>query len=339
MTITHECACGAVIMVSRFAAGRRARCKSCGLIFRIPVPGRESYGELGRHDEGERCYPLSENHQEAPTPTGSTATRSASGVASTARSRLPRWKRASEASFWQDAWWSFVLVRDGTNLALLVVISAIQLILTALQSIPFFGFFAWPVAMGFAVWLCAFYLHVVAETAQGDDVLSLFELSDIVEDLIRPCLRFVACGVVALGPAYLVLSFVTNSGQAVPWHVVGPLACAGVFLWPVMILAAAIGRELPVRYLPVLVKTVLMTPGAYLAVCGFTGLAGLLAYLSLPGAETLGARLLGTNGSLLLFFGVTALGQVIGTYATIVAMRQIGLYYRHFKARFPWRAE
>jgi len=40
-----------------------------------------------------------------------------------------------------------------------------------------------------------------------------------------------------------------------------------------------------------------------------------------------------------LGLGTTAVAQLIQSYALIVTMRCIGLYYRHFKHRFPWSAE
>ena len=36
---------------------------------------------------------------------------------------------------------------------------------------------------------------------------------------------------------------------------------------------------------------------------------------------------------------LAVVSELAEAYAWIVAMRQIGLYYRHYKSRFPWKAE
>ena len=85
-----------------------------------------------------------------------------------------------------------------------------------------------------------------------------------------------------------------------------------------------------------LVLTIVRSLGPYTAILLLIGsvifLDALLLGLLLGGTGT-------EEGGPSLGLGTTAIAQLIQSYALIVTMRCIGLYYRHFKHRFPWSAE
>ena len=82
------------------------------------------------------------------------------------------------------------------------------------------------------------------------------------------------------------------------------------------------------------VRTIARTFPAYAAICALLGVVFMLqiaAFLLVGGAFSLGS---GTSGA-----SLQVVGAVITTYGWVVTRRIIGLYYRHYKSRFPWRAE
>lgn len=337
VSIRYECICGTHIRLPERAAGRRARCTSCGAVFNVPRSGQcvpAAKREAPPQD------PVTEVGLLAPSPMGvdggpmSPATRPVA-VARQTRNTIGE----DKSSFWEDAAWSFVFFLNTANLSVLITVSLVQLLLVGLQFVPFLGMLGWVLSLLFWMWLCSFYFHVVLETAAGEDELSTAGFSDIMEELIRPCLRFLICGAIALGPAYLVAVSGIAKEDEVPWHAVIPVGAAGLFLWPVMILGTAVGGGLPLRSIHLLILTVIKTPLAYLSVCLLVGVAIVSASVSTMGMDGLLTRLFGRHPPLSLVAISVVLGGVVQTYAWIVAMRVIGLYYRHFKSRFPWRAE
>ncbi len=85
----------------------------------------------------------------------------------------------------------------------------------------------------------------------------------------------------------------------------------------------------------VVVRTVLAAPVPYLAVCGAILVAVSFQYVVDSDTVTALVGNIGVGPVIALAF----LSQALSLYASIVAMRVIGLYYRHYKQRFPWQAE
>ncbi|MBN1345653.1 MAG: hypothetical protein JXQ73_23375 [Phycisphaerae bacterium] len=247
--------------------------------------------------------------------------------------------REPEVSFWEDAAWSFIFFVRGSNLAALVAVVFVQLIILGLGFVPLFGFVVFCIQLIFAGWLCAFYFHIVGETAGGEDEISVPGFSDWMEDIIRPLFRFIGCGVIALGPAgfFAVILLAKSEDPSMTGPAV--LAAIGMFFWPALILGAAIGNALPVRTLPLVLRTALGTPLPYLAVCLFVGVAGLVLYMSTTGLADMILKVFGQEIPTSILIAMAVVAKIVEAYTTIVAMRQIGLFYRHYKARFPWAAE
>ncbi len=334
MVIEYECVCGARISMPEAAAGRRARCRSCGLIARVPEPQWQIEAAIG-------INPSSEDRSLGAMPDHPPVTRNGTVLPPVARRRPASTDNSTSGgrSFWVDAIGSFTFFCHGSNLAILVTITMIQLALLFLGSIPIANLLTWLIGPLFGMWLSAFALNVVTETAQGDDVLSAPGATDPFDDLLRPSLQFIGCWLLAMGPAVLIALMAATWGGGVPWHLVGVLGGIGLFFLPVLILGTAIGGELPLRSIPLLIRTVLGTLGPYLSVCMMVGLAALVAVSSINGMGKLVTTLFGTSVPLPVTLIVIALGELIEVCAWIVAMRQIGLYYRHFKSSFPWQAE
>jgi len=129
-------------------------------------------------------------------------------------------------------------------------------------------------------------------------------------------------------------------GIPVPWTVVGGLAAAGLFFWPIVILCVAIGGSLRGLWPHTVIQTVLAAPLAFLTIWGVLLISGGLYVLTTTRGLLYGLldRLL-PNQPASVFWLVLLISGVMSAYGSIVAMRAIGLFYRHFKQYLPWRAE
>jgi hypothetical protein len=100
-------------------------------------------------------------------------------------------------------------------------------------------------------------------------------------------------------------------------------------------MAVAIGGGFNGLWPHVIIRTALSALLPYLAVCLALIVAGTL--LVLPGTDAFLAfadRVM--PGA---YFRLAIFNSVLTTYAMIVAMRVVGLFYRHYKHKFPWVAE
>ncbi len=337
MFIEHECACGAIIRLPDTAAGRRARCRSCGLIFRVPESHHPDAYALAEIESSPHAKADTSRIPDVGVGPNGTIMAYRAGFDAPGQTRRGSDDQALARSFWEDLAWSFGFLRRSSNVAPYAIIVGIHWGLLALGSLPFVCLLAWGAWPFFLLWLGAFYLNVVVETAQGDDEVSASNLADPIDDIFVPGLRFFLCCIVGLAPTTLALALATSTETAIPWHVLLPTAIVGLLLWPLLIVGTAIGEQLPIRSLPALLKGMASTPGPYLAVCVMVVVAGLIAYGMAAGFDGLLLRAFDQKVPPMLQVVSTGIGAVAGVYGWIVAMRMIGVYYRHHKEHFPWR--
>lgn len=342
MTIHYQCACGAEIALPELAAGRRARCRSCGAVFRVPQPMGP---DLSGWADAEREFDPGPMRRRPDAARAVDGTPSASPVRyQPALAVPPGMERrggvtrfnAPPPSFWEDLAWSFVFFLRGSNLASFAMIVLVGLVLAGLSFVPIAWMITWGLGPMFAGWVVAFFLHIVVETADGEDEWSPMSTADIWDDLIKPAFQFTACCLIAFGPALVVSSYV-RAGQSdvSPYGLLG-LAALGAFVWPILVLATAIGHQLPLAYLPTLVRAVFVAPASYLAICLSVIAAGGLGVLLAKGPVGLLASQFGPNPPIALAVAVVAFMHIAEVYAIMVCMRLIGLYYRHFKDELPF---
>ncbi len=250
---------------------------------------------------------------------------------------IDEWHNAAERPFWRDLMASFTFVFDSGNILSLAVIVVINIWCVFLGYVWVFG---WLGQLVLNSYLAAFYLLVIRDTAAGEDDLPNVWISCLFEDLIIPWIHFVASGLLIFIPPLLLIIGCVMARARIPWELVGLLAAAGVFFWPVIILGLAIGGGFHGLWPHTVLKTVLAAPVAYLAIWFVLLIAGAVSvvasfsdlFAALPG-NLLPAQTFSTAWILL------AVSATISAYCSIVAMRSIGLYYRHFKRQLPWIAE
>ncbi len=345
MTIHYQCACGAEIALPQFAAGRRARCRSCGLVFRVPRPIQPEWPAVTELAD------LGPEHARPTVPAPRTATRrtdrarteplvvkdpiTGAPQPTSVGDGLTRFNEP-QPTFWEDLAWSFVCFLKGGNLINLIFMTIAGLLVTVMGIASRFSIFAFLGMLFLGAWMCAFLFHVVTETAGGEDEWSLMSIDDPWEDVLRPALHCMGCSLIAFGPALGLAGWLASVEATAPLTAVLPLLVVGVLLWPILILASAIGNQLPLGHLHTLIRAILVAPASYAVICLSVVVAGGLGMLLAVGPVGLIESVFGARPPLGLVIAVIASVAAAKIYAALVSMRLIGLYYRHFKDDLPF---
>ncbi len=207
-----------------------------------------------------------------------------------------------------------------------------MLIIPSLIPIPRVGFLI-SLTVGAYTW--AFLLSIIRETASGEDELATVWFNDVIDDVLLPLLHFAGSWVFVLIPAGVWALGSWMVWNEVNWAVAAGLAVAGLFFWPAVVLAVSIGGTFRGLWPHLVIGTVLASPPAYLAL--WAALIASVCLGAIPSSTTfttLAARLPAQG-----LLGLEAIRIALNIYCFIVAMRAIGLYYRHFRARIPWAGE
>jgi hypothetical protein len=295
MTIQFHCPkCGALIAFTDKHAGQSAKCMTCGQRQIIP----EKSGQTPQKIEPKIA-------PEFP---------------------LPGFYRA----VFIDSWKIFF---DKDNLtALVFVIAAV--------CFKFFsaGVCCMAVIAYFAVWgyFFGFYLLIIRETAAGEDKLPEIEVGTSITFLgyiFKPIFIFGFAVLVVQFPLIIALSFLSDKG--VTWEniwetktalnmVLRGLFVGGLFLFPMAILVAAVLEDLSELFrfdrlfVPVIREFI-----PYLIVVGLLAAA---CFIETNTKQYESLSILNTAGNLALNLAL----QVV----VIIAMRSIGLFYRHYACYF-----
>lgn len=248
-----------------------------------------------------------------------------------------------QRGFWADAFMSFVYpVMGGSNIANFIVILVLNGLLVVMGiAAPFAPCIAGPFLLIGSVlvagWMFAMYLSVIHDTAAGSEDMPSLQMSDgVLEDVLKPLLKYIGAHALVLAPGLLLMAFVGTGTLPQSWFFMALLwLAAGLFLLPMTLLMFSFGA-MGVMLQPHLVVTTIFR----------TFLPYIYMWLMLLLAQLLAAAF--SMSDLFELFGVTDLipelpdfGWVFGVfvsvldvYLTIVTMRIIGLYYLHFKKRF-----
>ncbi len=244
-------------------------------------------------------------------------------------------------SFWSDASLSFSIPFKGAGgflFGFVVLMHFVRYILDFAGCLGSAGQF---IITG---WLCSYFLNIIQDTCTGQDELPGFNMADgYWEGILRPFLLFLGGTVLVMLPvivwALLVLlagGILGSSSDAVVGII---LLAIGLFLWPMTILTVAvqgfsinslrydkqlatIGRALS-PYLAVWLLLIVVAVGGWASMVGSTVVAGLFGIVDVAA------------GILIAIIAIA----IFQSYFSIVVMRTIGLYYRHYKKSFAWIAE
>jgi ribosomal protein S27E len=227
-----------------------------------------------------------------------------------------------------DSWKLFVGPENSTSLAFVVAAVCFRFFLGA--GICCVNYISFVVVWG---WLLGFYLNIVYETAYDIDNLPEIYLGTSITFLlyiIKPLLIFLFAMAVVQVPfivAFVILRSPDLAAQD-SWRaeiVLHALLALGLFLFPVAVLTMAVGKDFTLLRPDYLLAPIVRAFKPYLAVGGLLIAAGVL---EMQTQQYVGQNFLAASGHLMLNLAV----QVVA----IMAMRSIGLFYRHYSCYFAW---
>jgi len=295
MTIQFHCPkCGSLIAFTDKHAGQTAKCLTCGQKQVIPEKSGQTPKKIEPKVEPE--FPL------------------------------PGFFHA----VFVDSWKIFFDKDNITALAFVIAAVCFKFFSAGACCMGFFVYFA---AWGY---LFGFYLQIINETATSGDKLPEIELGTSITFLgyiFKPILTFAFTVFVVQLPFIAALAFFKGNG--VTWEniwetrtalnlILRGLFATGLFLFPMAILVAAVIADLPelLRFDRLFVPVI----RAFVPYLVVFGLLAAVCFIETHTRQYESLSILKTAGNLAVNFSV----QVVA----IIAMRSIGLFYRHYDCYF-----
>jgi hypothetical protein len=301
MTIQFNCPnCDALIAFQDKHAGKRARCLTCGQIFIIPSVSNQKPEKI-------------KSPPEVTEP-------------------QPGFYRALIL----DSWKIFFRTENAVPLVFVVAVVCFKFFLSPVVCC---GWVAYFVVWG---WLFGFYLNIIYESAFGIDKLPEIYLGTSITFLwyiIKPFLVFSLTMLAVQLPFFIGLSMTQDKGITFEnlWHAntgLHPTWCPillrtlfvlGLFLFPMAILTTAVGQDITFLRPDYIIMPILKAPLPYAAAVALLVAASLL--------ETCTTQY--EPASTAVVVGRLAMNLAVQPIA-IIAMRSIGLFYRHYCCYFKW---
>lgn len=330
--MTAACACGMAIRYRAEHIGRTVKCRSCGGAVSLTGPERERI-RFDDDDDEDAAYAIAAAPVKLPghSPLAAEAPTAMSTPPSAVARTLGRDRQIESRrthGFWRDAGRSFLFWQTPTGAIALAVVTVLLLVRSVIGYIPILGLIL-VIAITGMVW--GFYLEVIRYTAGGDDDLpDASEWNGFVDSAIVPIVQLLAVTGACVAPA---VALQLAGVDGIPVFVA---AAFGAFLWPVTMLAASIGGAGAAVRLDLHVRTVASAFTPYLYVWFMLVVAGLANFTSL--LEGMGVLPDFLERAMTSGFLATLVMTFMGVYTTIIVMKLIGLYYRHYSDRFPWDA-
>jgi len=319
-TLTHRCECGAEFRYPPELAGRSGACKKCGARVTLPQPSEPQATPQPEQQADEYALEVAEikpprinfadaYEPEAPAPLSASAAAVSSG-------------------FWIDAFRGFLFWKDPDSAIKLFCMALAISVFSVLA--PFTGCLGLIVGLGMYGWIAGYCFNVIMyASSESDDLPDPFEFDGIHDSVIVPIAKVLVVTLALMIPSVIV-GLITDN----PIVRLGALGLS-YFLWPGVMLIAALGGVLTALRLDIVARTIASALLPYLAIW-FMLLVGIGA-MSLAGV----AGLAGTAGSAIDLghpWVPLVLGNLTGVASLVITMRTIGLYYRHFNEHFPWSA-
>ena len=305
MTIQFNCPnCHELIAFADKHRGKRAHCATCGQRFVIPLAGDKAAKKIKP--------PQEEKEQAVP---------------------IPGFYRA----VFVESWKLFTNSKNAAGFAFILVLVVFKFFTAGLNfslfiqghwlSFDFYIPLGW--ALSGAAWGCLFwfYTEVIYAVSFDQDELPTVTIGGFygLIWIILKSLYSIAIILLVVGLPYVIAFFVLKWVRAESPMLLSALALGGLFLLPMAILTAAIGRDLTMLRPDYFLVPIIRAFGPYLVLVVWLGsAAGLQRYAS----QYAGQNPAAAAGLLLLNLAVQVL--------VLIAMRSIGLFYRHYSCHLPW---
>jgi hypothetical protein len=298
MTIEFNCPkCGALIAFDSKYAGKQAKCLSCEQKFFIPA---ESF------QKAKKVAPEPKPKEDP----------------------IPGFYHAVLV----DSWKVFVNPQNVTTLAFVAAVVCFRFFLAQACCLNYLSsFIIWG-------WLFGFYLNLISQTAIDDDQLPEIEIGTSITFLLYvlgPFFVFFLTLFLVETPFLVTLSLTQDSGitmgtvfsgSTLLHRLLQALLLGGLFLFPAAILTTAVGGTFSLLRPDYLLAPLPRAFFPYLTAVALLTAACILEFRTTqwnPKAETT---------ALTVHLGLNLLVQVVA----IIAMRTIGLFYRHYGCYFKW---
>ena len=301
MTIQFYCPnCDALIAFDSKHAGKRARCTTCGQIFVIPSKDSE---------KPKKIKPKIEKSEPEP---------------------------GFYRAVFLDSWKLFFNTENAASLVFVIAVVCFKFFLSPMMCC---GYITFVVVWG---WLLAFYLNIIYETAFEIDQLPQihFATSSTLAEaayllyIIKPFLIFFFTMFIVQLPFIIALKLLQDKGLTYQnmWQaqtglhlLLQTLFILGLFLFPMAVLTIAVGKDLTLLRPDYILLPIFRAPVSYIVVVALLVAACVLEMQTTQydySGFTITARRLALNLAV----------QVIA----IIAMRSIGLFYRHYSCHLKW---
>ena len=357
-----RCGCGARYRVPDSARGKRVRCKKCGQAFTVPAAkpaAPDALDDLSALAEGAAIETGRPATPRATAPPPDYAAALGGGASADAIQPPPSPEGHVSAAeraklYFTSIGRNCLLNLKFGNLATLIVVWIIMSIQFPLM---FAGCFGWIGILILEFYFMAFCMNAVVNAAAGEEDLDQPSFTGgWLEGIVWPGIKFLCAYLFVRAPAIIYLLTMLSarrlaSGDAAPMlnglllGMFGPifeesasaelitlavLYLAGSFFWPMALLVVAVGAVRSLVRMDLILTTIIKSFPAYVCTVVLTYVA-----LALPMIyAVVGLAATEQSDVAAVVIGIFLSGVEI--YATILAMRVIGLYYHHFKHRFAW---
>ena len=185
-----------------------------------------------------------------------------------------------------------------------------------------------------------FYLNIISETAFEIDTLPLISLEEgigFLWNIIKPFLIFSLTLLVVLIPFFITLSLLQDKGITITnmWRaefglrlLLQVLFILGLFFFPMAILTTALGRDITLLRPDYILTPIIKAFFPYLVTVVLLVIAVVIELNTRQFAGVEEETFFSTAGKL-------AVNLAVQLFA-VIAMRSIGLFYRHYTCYFRW---
>ena len=298
MTIKFHCPhCGAVIGFADKHRGKRAHCTTCGQHFIIP-------------SESDATPEKAKPPEEKGNP-------------------LPGFYRAAL----KDSWKLFLRAGNATGLVFVAAAVGFKFFTGHTDYSCDIGGFRFQAPTGLvitlAAWGCLFwyYMEIIRSTAVGVEELPDVDMGDLfgfIWNIVKSLITFTFALVVVLLPCIVYLGLTTEQG--VVSHI---LALIGLFAFPMAILIVSISGDVTMVFrVDHILRSIAKAFWPYLVVVALFVVAWELQLRTVEYGE-----LLGRGKSVV---GFHLLAKLAAQMVALIAIRSIGLFYRHYNCHLRW---
>lgn len=240
-------------------------------------------------------------------------------------------------SFVDDLLQTLILGGDRQNLFVLLctagALAAMTLVQLCLGMV--FGLFAYPLTLILGVLILMFMVHylwsTMTRTAMGEDDIPIVEPTwSLWDDGLVPLVELALITAFCFVPAWVTQAWMANTPDRV--LIVYGLLLLGSMLWPVAVMSVAIGDSLAMLRPDLLVRCIIGIGPVYVLAWGLVWGAVVLWNVTWTHIDSVNLPI-PVLGAMLVTFAAAFAALYIG----YVIFRTLGLLYRHFHQRFPWR--